>query len=135
MGKNYMDVLIVDDQPGVRLLLFETLVDEGYNVKMVGSGAEAMKFLSGSQPSLVLLDMKMPIMTGLETLQEIRKHYGNLPVVMMTAYGDIDIINQTKALGVKHFLNKPFDLDDVRALVKALLSESRQLNALQVDIS
>lgn len=135
MGNDYIDVLIVDDQPGVRRLLFEALVDEGYNVKMVGSGAEAMKFLAGSLPSLVLLDMKMPIMTGFETLQEIRKQYGNLPVVMMTAYGDIEIINQTKDLGVKHFLNKPFDLDDVRELVKALLTESHQFDALQIDIS
>ncbi|SHE97657.1 response regulator [Desulforamulus putei] len=125
MNNDNIDVLIVDDQMGVRRLLFEALADEGYIVKMAGGGLEALKILSGTQPSLVLLDMKMPGMNGIETLQEIRRLYGQLPVVMMTAYGDMEIIDQTKSLGVKDYLSKPFDLEEVRVLVRAILAESR----------
>lgn len=134
MPKETIDILIVDDQVGIRRLLFEALADEGYLVKMAGGGAEALKILSSTLPSLVLLDMKMPGMTGLETLNEIRKHYGHLMVVMMTAYGEVEIMDQTKGLGVKHFLNKPFDLDEVRVLVKGLLSEVEGLKLVEQEI-
>lgn len=122
--KATFDILIVDDQVGVRRLLFEALADAGYLVKMVGGGAEALKILSQESPAMILLDMKMPLMTGYETLQEIRKQFEQLPVVMMTAYGDMEIIDQTRGLGVKHYLNKPFDLEEVRSLVKTILTES-----------
>ncbi|MEG6522830.1 response regulator [Desulfotomaculum sp. 1211_IL3151] len=133
--KTTFDILIVDDQVGVRRLLFEALADEGYLVKMAGGGSEALKILSQDFPSLVLLDMKMPVMTGYETLQEIRKQFGQLPVVMMTAYGDMEIIDQTKGLGVKHYLNKPFDLEEVRVLVKTILAESEGNTNVQTEIS
>ncbi|SHK50892.1 response regulator [Desulforamulus aeronauticus] len=135
MSQETIDILIVDDQVGIRRLLFEALADEGYLVKMAGSGAEALKILSCTLPALVLLDMKMPGMTGYETLQEIRKHYGPLNVIMMTAYGDVEIMAQTKDLGVRHYLNKPFDLDEVRVLVKGLLAEVSSLQLFQQDIS
>lgn len=125
MDKGTIDVLIVDDQVGVRRLLFEALTDEGYVVQMAGGGAEALSIISSTPPSLVLLDMKMPGMTGFETLQEIRKRYGQIPVIMMTAYGDMEIIAETKNLGVKHYLNKPFDLDEVRLLVKGIVPEAK----------
>ncbi|GAB6179298.1 response regulator [Desulfotomaculum defluvii] len=134
MNRKSFDILIVDDQVGVRRLLFETLADEGYIVKMAGGGLEALKILTQDLPSLVLLDMKMPVMTGFETLQEIRKQFGQIPVVMMTAYGDMEIIDQTKNLGVKHYLNKPFDLDDVRILVNKILTESEGYGHWQADI-
>ena len=135
MSKETIDILIVDDQVGIRRLLYEALADEGYLVKMAGGGAEALKILSSTLPSLVLLDMKMPGMNGYETLQEIRKHYGSLIVIMMTAYGEVEIMAQTKDLGVKHYLNKPFDLDEVRVLIKGLLAEVSDLQLLQQDIS
>lgn len=135
MDNNTIDVLIVDDQVGVRRLLFETLADEGFLVKMAGGGAEALQILSNTLPSLVMLDIKMPGMTGFETLQEIRKLHGSLPVVMMTAYGDMDLIAQNKGLGVLHYLSKPFDLDDVRALVKGIVTESKKMQQPQAEIS
>lgn len=131
MSKDTIDILIVDDQVGVRRLLFEALVDEGYLVKMVGGGVEALNILSYTTPSLILLDIKMPGMTGIETLQEIRKQHGQIPVVMMTAYGDMEIITETKKLGVLHYLIKPFDLDEVRLLVKGLLAGDNELTFMK----
>lgn len=133
MAKNIIDVLIVDDQVGVRRLLFEALTDEGYVVQMAGGGAEALYILDHTMPSLVLLDMKMPGMTGFETLQEIRTRFGPLAVIMMTAYGDMEILAETKTLGVQHYLNKPFDLDDVRALIKSILTEKKEHLAQEIS--
>ena len=123
MQENKYGLLIVDDQNGVRRLLFEAFYDEGYQVRMAGSGMEALKMLSQEMPDLVLLDIKMPVMSGIETLGEIRKASKDLPVLMMTAYGDLEVVDQAKKLGVKHYIIKPFDLNEVKMMVKGLLME------------
>ncbi|HBV96217.1 MAG: chemotaxis protein CheY [Peptococcaceae bacterium BICA1-7] len=123
MQENKYGLLIVDDQNGVRRLLFEAFNDEGYQVRMAGSGMEALKMLSQEMPDLVLLDIKMPVMSGIETLGEIRKASKDLPVLMMTAYGDLEVVDQAKKLGVKHYIIKPFDLNEVKMMVKGLLME------------
>ena len=120
-------VLIVDDQAGVRRLLFEALSNEGYRVEMAASGPEALKKISDRVPSLVLLDIKMPGMNGLDTLEELRKIAPETTVVMMTAYGELDIITEAKKRGVQHYVVKPFDLNEVRYLIKGLLAEMAEM--------
>ncbi len=115
------NLLIVDDQAGVRRFLAEAFREEGYNVETACSGAEAVHKACACRPSLVLLDIKMPGMNGLDTLEELGKIAPGVPVVMMTAYGELDIVTEAKKRGVKHYINKPFDLNDVRSLVKELL--------------
>jgi len=114
-------LLIVDDQAGVRRFLAEVFGEEGYHVETACSGAEAVNKAIASRPSLVLLDIKMPGMNGLDTLEELGKIVPGVPVVMMTAYGELDIVTEAKRRGVKHYINKPFDLNEVRCLVKELL--------------
>ena len=74
-----------------------------------------------SNSLLILLDIKMPGMSGLETLEELQRINPEIQVVMMTAYGELDILVETRSRGVQHYINKPFDLDEVRYLVKGLL--------------
>ncbi len=124
-------LLIVDDQSGVRRLLYETFTEDGYNVDTASGGIEALKKISAQPPDLVLLDIKMPVMNGLATLKEIRKIFPDLTVVMMTAYGELDMLKDAKNLNAKHYLIKPFDLDEVRYLVKGLLKESDEKKKLQ----
>jgi two-component system response regulator (stage 0 sporulation protein F) len=124
-------ILIVDDQTGVRRLLFETFTEEGFQVETASSGVDALKKIVAQTPDLVLLDIKMPVMNGLATLREIRKTLPDLMVVMMTAYGELDILKDAKKLNVKHYLIKPFDLDEIRYLVKGLLQESDDKKVLQ----
>ena len=123
-GDNYL--LIVDDQAGVRRLLCEAFIEEGYQVEEASGGADALKKIERALPDLVLLDIKMPLMNGLETLREIKKISSALPVVMMTAYGELEMIQEARSMGVTHYLVKPFDLNEVRRLVKSLLDEKRQ---------
>lgn len=117
-------LLIVDDQQGVRRLLYEAFSDEGYHVKMAGGGQEALKMVSQEMPDLILLDIKMPFMNGLETLRELRKIGPEVPVLMMTAYGELEVVESAKKMGVRHYITKPFDLNEVRLLVKGILLES-----------
>ncbi|MEW5897584.1 MAG: response regulator [Bacillota bacterium] len=119
------DLLIVDDQAGVRRLLYEAFAEEGYRVEMAASGPEAIQKVLYKTPDVILLDNKMPVMSGLETAQEIRKLNYDVPIVLMTAYGELDINARAKKLGITYYIDKPFDLNEVRQLVKTLLIESR----------
>ncbi|KFD41963.1 chemotaxis protein CheY [Peptococcaceae bacterium SCADC1_2_3] len=123
MSRPAGDVMVVDDQSGVRKLLSEVLGKEGYQVELAESGCEAIQKLTTYTPLLILLDMRMPYLSGLETLQEIRQICGAVPVVIMTAFDELDIITEAKELGVRHWIQKPFNLNDVCFLVKALLAE------------
>lgn len=123
MTEKNFSILVVDDQNGVRRLLYEVFIDEGYRVRMASGGSEALKLVSQEMPDIILLDIKMPGMSGLETLSELRRINSDVSVLMLTAYGDLEVVGQAKKLGVKHYIVKPFDLNEVRHLVKGLLYE------------
>ncbi len=123
MTESRFSLLVVDDQQGVRRLLYEAFSDEGYHVRMAGGGQEAIKLAAQQMPDLILLDIKMPVMNGLETLKELRNLDPDVPVMLMTAYGELEVVEAAKKLGVRHYIIKPFDLHEVRLLVKAMLVE------------
>ncbi|KKM10979.1 chemotaxis protein CheY [Clostridiales bacterium PH28_bin88] len=111
-------VLIVDDQAGVRLLLHEALKEEDLKVYLAAGGEEAIKEVQEKSPDIILMDMKMPGMNGLEVLKEIKKLNYSGPVILMTAYGELEMVNQARKLGVTHHLTKPFDIYEVKALLR-----------------
>lgn len=116
-------ILVVDDQMGVRRLLYEAFREEGYDVDMAASGHEAIAKVTEAIPGLILMDMKMPGMNGLEALKEIKKINQAIAVIMMTAYGELEIVTQAMKLGVREYITKPFDLNELKLLVKQTLSE------------
>ncbi|MGI6065493.1 MAG: response regulator [Bacillota bacterium] len=116
-------ILIVDDQLGVRRLLFEALKDDFRAVYMAGSGMEAIELVKEHNPDLVIMDMKMPRMNGLEVLKNLRKMNFQCPVIMMTAYGELEIVAQATKMGVKKYITKPFDLRELRQIITDTLSE------------
>jgi CheY-like chemotaxis protein len=79
-------ILVVDDEEGLRLLYKEELQDEGYEVILASSGSESLKRLQESSVDIVLLDIKMPDMDGVEVLRRIKEKWNDLPVVLCTAY-------------------------------------------------
>jgi len=121
MTVNKGDLLIVDDQMGVRRLISEALLEIGYAAVQASSGREALEKLKEKEYHLIILDVKMPGMSGVETLHEIRKISPDVPVVLMTAYEELDIMEEAEKLGVKHYLCKPFDLDELRTLARQLI--------------
>ena len=123
MDSSAVTVLVVDDQEGVRQLLMEVLRSEGFNVTSASNGYEAMDALEEVSPDLILVDMKMPGMNGLDVLREIKSREISCLPIMMTAYGELEIANEAMGLGVKNFINKPFDIDDLRKVVRDVLEE------------
>lgn len=114
-------VLIVDDQNGIRVLLMEVFSNEGYETFQAGNGKLALEIVRRESPDLVLLDMKIPGMDGLDILKHIKQIDASIKVIMMTAYGELDMIKEATDLGALTHFTKPFDIDDLRQAVNAQL--------------
>ena len=110
-------VLIVDDQNGIRILLMEVFNSEGYTTMQAPNGKVALEIVRNEAPDLVLLDMKIPGMDGLEILKHIKEINPEIKVIMMTAYGELDMIKQASDLGALMHFTKPFDIDEMRLAV------------------
>ncbi|MFD2170242.1 response regulator [Tumebacillus lipolyticus] len=123
MGSKDKKVLIVDDQYGIRVLLHEVLDKEGYSIFQAPNGMTALQIVKEEQPDLVLLDMKIPGMDGLEILRHIRNIEPDTKVIMMTAYGELDLIKEATVLGALTHFTKPFDIDELREAVNQQLME------------
>jgi two-component system response regulator (stage 0 sporulation protein F) len=116
-------VLIVDDQNGIRILLMEVFNSEGYDTFQAANGKVALEFVRNESPDLVLLDMKIPGMDGLEILKYIKEINVDIKVIMMTAYGELDMIKEATDLGALMHFTKPFDIDEMRVAVNTQLKK------------
>nr|WP_275980281.1 response regulator [Halalkalibacter alkaliphilus] len=117
-------ILVVDDQYGIRVLLCEILQKDGYVMHEAANGVQALKIVEEEKPDLVLLDMKIPGMDGLEILKRIKENHAEVDVIMMTAYGELNLINEAMSLGAITHFAKPFDIDDIREVIKNSLAVS-----------
>ncbi|MDG0794739.1 response regulator [Cohnella ginsengisoli] len=116
-------LLIVDDQIGIRILLLEVFSVEGYETFQAANGRAALEIVRTHTPDLVLLDMKIPGMDGLEILKKIKEMNRDVKVIMMTAYGELDMIKEATDLGALMHFTKPFDIDELRVAVNMQLTE------------
>ena len=114
-------ILIVDDEASIRQSLGAILTDEGYDVVTAGSGEDALKVIDEEQPNLVLLDIWLPGMDGLETLKHIKNDHSQLRVIMMSGHGTIETAVKATKLGAFDFIEKPLSLDKVILLVNHAL--------------
>lgn len=103
-------VLIVDDEPEAVELLQEFLVAKGYDVITAGDGAEAVRKVMDERPHLILLDVRMPKMDGLEVLRRVREIDKEVGVIMVTGVTEEEIGRQAMALGAFDYIVKPLDL-------------------------
>lgn len=113
-------ILIVDDQKGVRRLLEELFKKDGWEVQLAADGKEAVERAEEFLPDIVLMDMKMPNMNGLEASRIILKKFNDLDIIMMTAYGEMDIVKEALDTGVKRCITKPFDIINLRDTVNQM---------------
>ena len=117
------DILIVDDELQIAEVLAETLHDEGYRVKTLHDGASALLEIAAHRPRLVLLDITMPVMNGLELLRYLRGHgFADLPIIIMTA--ELRPLRYL-AHGANGVLAKPFAIDELLDLVAVYVSPVR----------
>src|SRR5215467_996696 len=111
-------ILIVDDDAGQRSLLDSFLRSQGFETVPVGSGEQALERLRAEDFSIMISDVRMPGMSGLETLRRARKENAVLPVLLVTAYADIREAVGAMRDGAVNYLAKPIDLDELLAIVQ-----------------
>jgi two-component system, response regulator, stage 0 sporulation protein F len=111
-------LLIVDDQYGIRILLNELFQKDGYNTFQAANGVQALAIVAKEEPDLMILDMKIPGMDGLEILRRVKKTNPEINVIIMTAYGELDMIHEAMELGAITHFAKPFDIDEIREVVR-----------------
>jgi len=112
-------ILVVDDEAPVREVLAEYFATEGYTVQTAGSGAEALTAVRDGRADLVLLDVRMPGLDGVQVLRRIREFDGHVPVIMVTANEDVALAKETLKLGAFDYVAKPFDFDYLDRAVAA----------------
>jgi DNA-binding response OmpR family regulator len=114
-------ILVVEDDVNQRALYEEELTDEGYRVLTAGDGREAIKVVQEQQPDLVVLDVNMPVMDGLDTLSKMLEHNSKMPVILNTAYASYQ--DSFTSWSADAYIVKSSDLSELKATVKRLLAD------------
>src|SRR5687767_4322295 len=117
------NLLIVDDELGMRQFLTHLLQREGHTVRLAENGREAMSLLNQQPADLMLSDIRMPDMTGIELLRAARESLPDLEVIMMTAFANVDTAREAFLLGAYDFVQKPFDNDLLKETVARALDK------------
>lgn len=117
-------VLVVDDEASIRRSLEGVLKDEGFSVVLAEDGESAIRILMNTRPALILLDIWMPGMDGLETLRKIKEIHQDIPVVMISGHATISTAVAATRLGAMDFLEKPLDLSGTIQLVRRVLHQA-----------
>ncbi|MGA9537631.1 MAG: sigma-54 dependent transcriptional regulator [Desulfobacterales bacterium] len=124
-------ILAIDDEQNIRHLIRNEFMLEGFDVTTAKSGEEGLGFVDGQDYDVVLLDLKLPKMSGIETLKLLKRKNPRSEVIMITGYGDIHSAVESVKLGARDYVTKPFKLDELLTLVKYAVKDShRQGNFL-----
>ncbi|MDR3559963.1 MAG: response regulator [Negativicutes bacterium] len=126
-------VLVIDDQPGIRRLLIEVLSEEGYSVVDAANGYDGLQKAKEHHPDLILMDMKMPGMDGIETLKELKALGIGDRVIMMTAYGELDLVTEAKDIGAADYITKPFDIIALCQMIARNLVDEKPNDHLMIS--
>jgi DNA-binding response OmpR family regulator len=118
-------ILIVDDEKNIRLTLSQALETLGTQIDAAANGEEALAKLREKEFGLILLDIRMPGMDGMEVLRHVREIRPDIRVIMITAYGTVESAVEAMKLGAVDFLQKPFDPEEIRELVSRVMDRDK----------
>jgi two-component system nitrogen regulation response regulator NtrX len=121
----FPSVLIVDDEPSILQTLSGLLSDEGFEVSTAVNGYEALKIIDAESPDLVLLDIWMPGIDGIETLKEIKKDNPHIQVIIITGHGTIETAVRATKLGAFDLIEKPLSIDKIILAINNALNFRR----------
>ena len=117
--------LVVDDEPRLRQVLVRLMETDGFICSEAANGIEALEAVQRNAFTLVLSDLRMPRMDGIELLRQLRARFPDVAVVMITAVADVEVAVSCLAIGAMDYLTKPFHLEEVRARVIQALDRRR----------
>ena len=118
-------ILVIDDKDSMREMLTASLTSEGYDVEVAGSGDVGIARSKEKHFDVILTDLKMPDISGMEVLTQVKEHDPETAVIVMTAYGTIETAVEAMKRGAFDFLQKPFDIDHLQMLVERALENQR----------
>jgi len=121
-------ILVVDDEPNMRRVLEIALRDEGHDVTCAGDGQAGWKKFQEMAPHMVITDVKMPKMSGIEFLGKIKGFSDDIPVIVMTAFGTVDSAVEAMKQGAYHYVLKPINMDEMKIMVEKALQFSTLLH-------
>jgi DNA-binding NtrC family response regulator len=128
-------ILIIDDDYQIRESFERLLIEEGHEVLTAASGESGLEIVRSVLPDLVLLDLRLPGMSGLETFLALREIESKLPVIIMTAFGTTETAIEATKLGAFDYILKPFDIPDILKLISQALEASRFMRSqVEIDI-
>lgn len=130
-----MHILVVDDEPAIGWTFREGFQDEGYSVDTAGSAEQALQLKANRRPDVILMDVRLPGMNGLDALATLKQSDADIPVIMMTAFGSLSTAVEAIDRGAFDYLTKPVDLDRAIATVKQALAVSNASASKPVPVS
>ena len=126
-------VWIADDDEAIRLVLEESLSSSGFKTQSFPNGEDLIKKLESDQPDLIITDVQMPGMLGFDLMKHINTNYENIPVVIMTAFADMQAAVESFGGGAFEYLPKPFDLEEATEIVERALEDKPKTKGLKKD--
>lgn len=123
-------ILVVDDETSIVRMCTRALQGAGFEVEGVFSGTEAIERCQEETFDLLLIDLKMPDFDGLEVLRVVKELDPDMAAIIITGYGTLESVVKAMRLGVREYLNKPFDVDDLVAAVKKVLAVEFRTGAM-----
>ena len=125
---NHPEIIIVEDDPAISQVIAEALAEEGYTVAITFDGRSGLKLAQQVTPRLVISDLMLPRMDGLELLGEVKQRRPELPVVMVTAYRDDERQRRARELGAFEFFTKPVNLDHLKEQLRQMQPANSKLD-------
>ncbi len=117
-------ILVIDDELGPRESI-RMVFQEDYKVHLAEDGEKGLKFLREEEIDVIILDIRMPRLDGIEVLKRIKKENPAIPIILLTGYGSFTSTQEATEAGAFAYLVKPFDVDHLREVVKSALKENR----------
>ena len=127
------NIWIADDDEAIRLILEESLSSSGFKTKSFSSADDLMKSLDKSEPDLIITDVQMPGMLGYDLLKHINNNFEDLPVIVMTAFADMQAAVESFGGGAFEYIPKPFDLEDAIKIIERALEEKPKTKGLKKE--
>ena len=123
---NQNHVLVVDDEPTICSLMNVFLTQRGFQVRTANTGEDALVMFCESYPDIVLLDISMPGMRGIDVLRRMKAIYADCGVIMLSAYGDDETIQEAMDMGAYCYIQKPMELTELNARIEALCQKQQE---------